>query len=409
MNAFALDRRTRSQADAPELDAAGWLRHTLPELLNARGAIAAQAVGRLGLPPIEITVAGNRWGLALEGDRLVVDGGGRDDAVAVGMSPAAFSDWINWIVTAERLALTGDIDVDDHAKRVVLAWELVLRWLTDGVPVHRPGAVTFRDRRGEPLDLQRGFGPDDDPADIAHFLREAGYVHLRGWLAAAAMRAISADMDRALPRYREGDERSWWATLGRGERTCVRMRYFVEHSPTTAALLASERWEAVRRALAAGEDLRRAPVEGNIVEALVKPLDVVEGISDVGWHRDCALGGHPYQCSTLVVGISVTPGTADTGLLRVVAGSHRASTLDDPTWPGSDLPVVALPTDVGDITVHLSCTTHEALPPRVAPRKVMYTTFTLPPRQPVIGALAARDVRNEAHRLTSQPPNESRR
>ena len=45
-----------------------------------------------------------------------------------------------------------------------------------------------------------------------------------------------------------------------------------------------------------------------------------------------------------------------------VAGSHRAATLPDPSWRGNDLPVVALETIAGDVTVHISCTLHESLP-----------------------------------------------
>jgi Phytanoyl-CoA dioxygenase (PhyH) len=191
---------------------------------------------------------------------------------------------------------------------------------------------------------------------------------------------------------------------------CVRMRYFVEHSPTTAALLASPQWDAVRRVIAGNEVLLEPVVTDNVIEALFKPLDVVAGISDVPWHRDCTFGGHPYDCSGVVVGISVTDGTADSGLLRVVAGSHRAATVDDPAWRGNDLPVIALPTRASDLTVHINCTVHEALPPRVTPRKVMYTGFGIPPQEPpvAVGALTPRDLRNEAHLLTSQPDNTTR-
>ena len=37
-------------------------------------------------------------------------------------------------------------------------------------------------------------------------------------------------------------------------------------------------------------------LENNRIEALVKPIGVVEGISDVPWHKDCSLGRHCYEC-----------------------------------------------------------------------------------------------------------------
>jgi len=55
-------------------------------------------------------------------------------------------------------------------------------------------------------------------------------------------------------------------------------------------------------------------------------------------------------------------------------------------WPslhdenGSDLPVVPLPTRTGDVTVHLSCTLHQSVPPKARERRVLYTGFRLPPR-----------------------------
>ena len=38
----------------------------------------------------------------------------------------------------------------------------------------------------------------------------------------------------------------------------------------------------------------------------MKPIGIVEGISDVPWHKDCSLGRHSYRCCSLTVGISVT-------------------------------------------------------------------------------------------------------
>jgi ectoine hydroxylase-related dioxygenase (phytanoyl-CoA dioxygenase family) len=121
-------------------------------------------------------------------------------------------------------------------------------------------------------------------------------------------------------------------------------------------------------------------LEGNAIEALIKPLEVVEGISDLPWHKDCSLGRHSYDCCSLTVGISVTGAGADSGQLRVIAGSHRAL-----MWPAHlnrpekyGLPIVDLPTRTGDITAHLSCTHHMAQAPTARERRVMYTSFRLP-------------------------------
>ena len=243
--------------------------------------------------------------------------------------------------------------------------------MLDGWPA--VGEIEFLDRHGAPLDLRQGFTPDDDPADVAHFLREAGYLHLRGWLDPADMAIVAEDIDRALPSYTDGDGKSWWANLADGSHVCVRMQDFLEHSPTTEAFLRSDRWDQIGRTCGADDELVRQPVEGRCIEALVKPLDVVAGPSDVSFHRDCHLGRHAYGCSGLTVGVAVTPTSEENGYLRVVAGSHRIAI---PVEVAEDGAVPAgrrrWSTEPGDLTVHLSCTLHESLPPKIAPRKVMY-------------------------------------
>jgi len=107
------------------------------------------------------------------------------------------------------------------------------------------------------------------------------------------------------------------------------------------------------------------------VEALVRP----PGATDVAWHADCAFGRHSYDCAGLTVGVTVTGG----GHLRVRAGSHRALRWPAFVRPGDDLPVVDLAAGPGDVTVHLSCTSHMAQPPGRAARRALYTAFGLPP------------------------------
>src|SRR5919106_895705 len=146
---------------------------------------------------------------------------------------------------------------------------------------------------------------------------------------------------------------------------------------------------------------------GNRIEALFKPIGIVEGISDVPWHKDCSFGRHSYECCSLTVGISVTGADDVSGQLRVRAGSHRALMWSALDQPGCDLPVVDLPTSTGDVTVHLSCTLHMAQPPVERERRVMYSGFTLPPFDPAAakeGRGRLRAVREAAPTTVSQLP-----
>ncbi len=240
---------------------------------------------------------------------------------------------------------------------------------------------------------------------MAHFLAEAGFLHLTNVFTAAEMAEVSADMDAALPQYRPDDGRSWWATTATGEERAVRLQWFHERSPLTAALLEDDRLLRVARLTSDGHQHRSAE---NKIEALVKPIGVVQGISDLPWHKDCSLGRHSYRCCSLTVGISVTGADDRSGQLAVVAGSHRA--LVQPAFFRAcwGLPEVPLPTEVGDITVHCSCTLHKSHPPVDRERRVMYTDFTLPARGD--GEAANRNVgeiarvRERAYKVVSQAP-----
>lgn len=389
-----------------EVDAAAFFAATLPALLERNGRLAAAGLRHLGLRPLTVDVEGVQRTLAVDGDDLVLLDRVDEPAMHLGLDAGQFSDWVQEQRTCVAFLTAGDAELRHGRYEDFVAWDTIWRAVLDGWAVHEPGAVTFLDRDGAPLDLQRSFAPDDDPADIAHFLREAGYLHLRGWLDAEAMAQIAADIDRAAPTYAKGDGRSWWATLDDGTETVVRLQHFHEHSPTTADLLTGPVWDKVRQVCGGEDELVGRATDTNCIEALIKPLGVVKGISDVPWHRDCSFGRHTYGCASVTVGVAVTPGGPQSGQLRVVAGSHRANVPAMGVRDIQDLPIVPLPTETGDLTVHLSCTLHEAFPPLSVPRKVMYSGFSLPSedgtvrRNPKLAAL-----REQAHTLISQPPS----
>ena len=288
----------------------------------------------------------------------------------------------------------------------LLDWWLVLRAVLDDRDLYTPGSIDFRAADGAPLDLHRSFDPDEDVAVMSHFLHEAGYLHIRGLFESSLMEEVSADIDRSIGEYSDGDGRSWWATTRGGERRAVRLQSFDRHSSAAASILGDPRF--LRIGDLPGDDHVHTGLEGNLIEALIKPIGVVEGISDLPWHKDCSLGRHSYECCSMTVGISVTGADATSGQLRVRAGSHRALVWPAIVPPGKyDLPDVELPTQAGDVTVHLSCLLHMSQPPVERERRVMYTSFRLPPGDAAAAARARaslRAVREGAHRVVSQPP-----
>jgi hypothetical protein len=290
----------------------------------------------------------------------------------------------------------GDLDMPKGRLEDFLDWWVILRSLIDGRAAYTKGSVTFH----EPLG--RTFTLDDSSEEMAGYLTDAGYLHIAGVFTDDEMRAVSTEMDEALPSYHPDDGRSWWARTASGEHRAVRLQYFQECSPTTASLLKDDRFRRLGRltddSFSAGED----HLGFNVIEALDKPIGVVEGISDVPWHKDCSLGRHSYRCCSLTVGISVTGADATSGQLRVVAGSHRALIQPAFVRRGLDLPQVDLPTAAGDVTVHLSCTMHMSVPPTSQERRVMYTGFSLPDSSAKDDKLGR--IREGAYKTVSQKP-----
>ena len=404
---FALDRRTRRDADRRSVAPAAFFAEDFPKLAAAHGRLAASGMQRLGAPPLTVEVEGAAWTILRAGDAVEARQGTVDGALVVTLAADQFSDWAQNQLTFNGFLVARALKFRDGSLADISIWDSLWITLLEGWTVTADD-LAFVDRHGAPLDLSAAFTADDDPADIAHFLREAGYLHLRGWLNPSDMAVICADMDRALPLYAEGDGKSWWATLADGSRQCVRMQAFVEHSPTTARILSGEVWDRLRRVLGQSDKLARVPVEGRIIEALYKPVGVVAGPSDVSFHRDCHLGRHAYVCARMTIGIPLTPTSEANGLLQVAAGSHRVAMPVETAKTRPYLPIVGLATEPGDITVHLSCTLHASMPPVFAERRVMYTEIPLAsletgdaPVDTSVGELRERvnDILREAHEV----------
>jgi hypothetical protein len=401
----SVDFRTRTAADVRAVEASHFFAHELPAWFESRSALAVPGARELGLRPCAFEIDGHAWTLALDGERLSVESGAASAATVIRLDASAFADLVDDLVTPMVFLTAGELDLARGRFDDVLDWWVVLRSLLDDRPVHTRGAIDFRDRDGAPLDLTRGFAPDSDPEELAHFLTEAGYLHLVGVFDEAEMDAISADMDAAEPSYHRDDGRSWWAHTADGRDRVVRMQYFHETSPALARLIADERLVRFTRLTGDGHRFGKPGGNQNLAEALVKPIGIVDGISDVPWHKDCSLGSHSYRCCALTVGISVTGADAESGQLRVVAGSHRALTRPALVRDDLDLPQVDLPTRTGDVTIHLSCTLHMSQPPVVRERRVVYTDFCLfADNDEDPGEARIRRVREGAYRTTSQAP-----
>jgi hypothetical protein len=397
-----VDFRSRFVGDRVDLDVATFLERDLPPLLEHHGKAAGRAVARLGLPPLTLDVDGEPLTLTGRDDRLEARLG-REQALVVALSPAAFSDLVQDVASTFGAQMSGRATVVHGSLDAFLEWEPVLRCVLDGRPVHEPGAIEFRDRAGGPLDLHRSFRLADDPSEVGHFLAEAGYLHLEGVFTDDEMAAVSADLDTAMAAAERDDGASWWACTTDGEWYPSRILGFNQQSPALRELLRSDRFAAIGT-FTDDSFVQRDPDVGDSAEGLHKKIGVVEGISDVSWHKDCSLGGHSRGCCGLTVGVSVTGAGRENGELGAVAGSHRANV---PVLgvDGLDLPRIPLPTATGDVTVHCSCTLHMSRPPVSAERRVVYSGFGLAPRPgDHVPQLDHAEIRRQRAALSDRPP-----
>jgi len=394
---MSVDLRTRVDGKRAPIEAARLFGEALPARLDAHRERIAPGARELALVDLCIETDGEPWTLAWRGDHVEVQEGSHGQARVL-LSSEQLADLVDDQSTPIALMSNRLLEMPEGGLPDFLNWWLVLRSALDGRRIHARGDVILE---GE---IPRSFTPDDSDDDMRAFLEEAGYLHIRGLFSADEMAAVAADYPKAAPHFEKGDPRAWFATTRDGEEHLVRMEGFERYSEVTRTLIDSDRFQRIGRIPGVGHVYGK----GARVGALSKPIGVVQGISDVPWHKDCSLGRHSYECCSLTVGISVTGADADSGQLRVVPGSHRALIWPAPCLqPGLDLQPIDLPTQTGDVTVHLSCTQHMSQPPVKRTRKVLYTGFGQPAADPEAADRERRrlqTVRSRTHTSVSQQP-----
>ncbi len=387
------DQRTRSVNDVRRYELVEFHEVDVPLFLERNGALASQSLRNSGLESIVIGVGDDAftWDLDETGALRVRRGDfGRARA---DLSAEWFSDLIGNVRSAVAVLVSNEPVMARGNIMHLIAWETTVRSLVDGWPSYAPGAVTFSDVDGSPLDLSRSFQVDEDPGEMMQFLSQAGFLLLKGVFSAEEVavmnEAVNALHDAATPEA----SNTWYATVGEnGESRCVR----VNDLPEDALGLSMEDRLGPFIALA------EAAHQFDHIDVLMKPVDVREGISDLPWHKDCSLGLHSYQCLQLICGVSLTASGPDNGQLGVVAGSHRINLNQFGLSDDIDLPQIFITTEPGDVTVHTSCTLHCSTPPIHSPRRVAYSTFMMEGDTSGLEA-GLRDVRDQAGRDTFAP------
>ena len=153
----------------------------------------------------------------------------------------ALSDLLQDQRTTMGLAMISEVTISRGEFSSWIGWEPVFRALLDGRPVHEAGAIELLGRDGKPLGVNRSFSLNDDPAEMGHFLQQAGFLHIQNVFNPREMAAVSTDLEAAIARAKPDDGASWWAGNSDGKEQAVRVLWFHEQSDTLQKLLYDER------------------------------------------------------------------------------------------------------------------------------------------------------------------------
>src|SRR4029434_9917813 len=109
----------------------------------------------------------------------VVAGDAAADTV-IELAPELWSELAHDLESAPGLLYAGRARCAKGDAMHFVRWEPALRAMYHGRPIFRPERADLHDACGRSLDANRGFTLADDRAEMAHFLRTAGYLFAKG-------------------------------------------------------------------------------------------------------------------------------------------------------------------------------------------------------------------------------------
>ncbi|MFK7733510.1 MAG: phytanoyl-CoA dioxygenase family protein [Pseudomonadales bacterium] len=346
-----------------------------------RRAEAAQALGNARSLAFQLP-CGTAYSYASDGDLVTISSGSDDAKVVANISEQAFDAYVSQQFSLTGLFYTNQLTLSRGEIAWLLQWEPALQALYFDRPIWSAANIADVSE----LNINRRFDYSEvqsSAAEMQAFLRTTGYLHIQNVFNAAEIEAFASDIEQQKAKASADDGRSWWAKKSDGEEVCCRVTYLQRSSELFAKLPEDPRLQKIAALL--GESLRPVGKRMDGVSVVIKNSDVVEGMSDLPWHRDCGMGGHHLICPSLNIGIQLDESSAENGQLKFLAGSaNHANPPVDESIP--DLPVAALNAKAGDVSVHLAHVMHIAPPPLGdnGNRRVLYTSFV---KQELIDAI----------------------
>jgi ectoine hydroxylase-related dioxygenase (phytanoyl-CoA dioxygenase family) len=350
-------------------------REELPRLLEQHQHLAADDVR--GAPTVAFRIDdGTTFSWVATSAGVEIREGDDDASTLVELSEPVFSDFLNELLTANGVVRTGRARLVRGSLEEWQRWEPAMQAVCFGRPIYGPVVVdALRDPAGAPIDLHRSFDVTDSDDDMRAYLAVAGYVHIRGVFTAEEVASYGGEVEHCRAETTPGDPFSWWSVNAAGEEVVTRINYLDRFSRPLLELAQDAR--LARFAALAGDGLRVCDdrLDGPMV--FIKNANVVKGNGDLMWHVDDGFGGHPVMCPLVQAGIQLDHANAANGQLMLLAGSHRYAKHWIEWGAEGDLPVVALETEPGDLTIHYGDTMHSTPAPTAddAGRRALYYKF----------------------------------
>ncbi len=341
----------------------------------AAGPDALAAAARdLGSRSITFVVDGRTIGYRSDGQTIVrtdgADAGVAD--VVVSLSPEAWDHYVEQFRSFVNLHLSGALTYERGGFGDFAEWDPALRLVHSGIPIYDPARSDLGGfDPAEPVTLDLS---DDE---LRARLEALGYLHVRGVFTPDEVAAANAEVDRLAAEASPGDDLSWWVTDEAGEKVLCRLVYATLRSQALAAMEGDERVRRLGTLL--DQQHRIAPDRMEGTSVLIKAPGRTSGLSNIPWHQDCGMGGHAILCPNVSVGIQLTGSDEASGNFRVVPGSHGQSLHHQWERRYAEVPVVAIDTAPGDVTVHIADVMHESPQPAGGGgRRTMYVTYYPP-------------------------------
>lgn len=333
-------------------------------LAEGNGALAFEDLESLGTLALK-TPAGSYTYVPTGGTVEVHEGTDGADTV-VSLDLDSWLGLISDLDTAPGLFYGERVEVPVGKPLRFVRWEPGLRAMFHGLPVFDPDTANLRDLDGAELDVSRRFTLSqlDDPSGMAearHFLATAGFIVFTAVFDDKEVAELRRGAERAESEAEPADDASWWGRTSDGTAVLTRV-LSAAAQPELAGLPHDDR--LLRIVETANEPLVAKGVgKRDSVTALWKRRDVVEGLSDLPWHRDCGMGGHATNCPMTVMTICLTDGGPGSGELRVMPGSHEGSF---PFVDGRDTRApegTAVKVTAGDVSLHITDVMHASMEP----------------------------------------------